>query len=78
MVSPLSSPSPPLYHISSSRWAIRIVVDIGYGIDIGNGDSYVTLAQEVSEYFALGVPPFSWAVDIFPFRAQFWLPIISQ
>ena len=60
-------------HIFSSRWAIRSVVDIGYGIDIGDGDSYVTLAQQVSEYFGLGVEPFRWLVDIFPFRAQFRL-----
>ena len=63
-------------HILTSRWSTRIVVDIGYGIDIDDGDSYVTLAEEVSRYFALGVEPFSWLVDIFPFRAQFRLLII--
>ena len=55
--------------IVSSRWVIRVVVDIGYGIDIGDDDSYVTLAKRVSGYFALGVEPFRWLVDIFPFRA---------
>jgi len=49
------------------------VVDIGYGIDIGDDDSYVTLATRVTEYFLLGVEPFRWLVDSFPIRAQFQL-----
>ena len=52
-----------------SRWAARIVVDIGYGIDIDHDSSYVTLAQRVNGYFSLGVEPFRWLVDTFPFRA---------
>ena len=57
-------------HNSSCRWAARIVVDIGYGIDIGNDNSYVTLAKRVSECFELGIAPFAWLVDIFPIRTQ--------
>ena len=58
-----------------SRWSARIIVDIGYGIDIGHDSSYVTLAQRVNGYFSLGVEPFRWLVDSFPFRAQFKLQI---
>ena len=60
-----------------TRWASRLAVDIGYGIDIGDDDSYVTLAKQVSEYFASGVEPLRWLVDSFPFRAQFLLPLMS-
>ena len=63
---------------NDNRWASRIVVDIGYGVDIGDDDSYVTLAKRISGYFALGVEPFRWPVDIFPFRAQFLSPITPQ
>ena len=49
-------------------------MDIGYGIDIGGDDSYVTLAKRISGYFALGVEPLRWPVDTFPFRTQFLLP----
>ena len=54
-----------------TRWASRNVVDIGYGIDIGDDNSYVTLAQRVMGYFSLGLEPYRWLVDIFPFRTQF-------
>ena len=60
---------------NGTRWASRIVVDIGYGIDIGDDDSYVTLAKQVSRYFALGVEPLRWLVDTFPFRAYFLLQL---
>jgi len=69
-------PSPislQILYNTTSRWSARIVVDIGYGIDIGDDDSYVTLAKRVAEYFSLGVEPFRWFVDIFPIRAQFQL-----
>ena len=54
---------------ASARWAARIIVDLGYGIDIGDDKSYVTLARRVGDYFSLGVEPFGWLVDIFPIRA---------
>ena len=60
-----------------TRWASRNVVDLGYGIEIGNDDPYLTLAHRVSEYFALGVEPLRWLVDVFPFRAHFQLPATS-
>ena len=65
-----------IYH-NLSRWAARIVVDIGYGIDIDHDNSYVTLAQRVNGYFSLGVEPFRWLVDTFPFRGHFQLQITS-
>jgi hypothetical protein len=67
---------PPCQRPDDTRWASRIVVDIGYGIDIGDDDSYVTLAKRVSEYFALGVEPLRWLVDSFPFRAHFQLAVM--
>ena len=60
-----------------SRWAARIVVDIGYGIDIGGDSSYVTLAKRVAGYFSLGMEPYRWLVDSLPFRAQFQLKYTS-
>ena len=75
MVGPPSLTS--LQRSNDSRWASRIVVDIGYGIDIGDDDSYVTLAKRVSGYFALGVEPLRWLVDTFPFRAYFLLQLTS-
>ena len=60
-----------------SRWAARIVVDIGYGIDIGGDSSYVTLVKLVAGYFSLGMEPGRWFVDSFPFRAQFQLKSTS-
>ena len=56
---------------ASSRWAARIAVDIGYGIDIGDDNSYITLAKRVADYLSLGLEPYRWLVDIFPFRTQF-------
>jgi hypothetical protein len=70
-------PLKTLIYNNLSRWAARIVVDIGYGIDIGHDNSYVTIAQRVNGYFSLGVEPFRWLVDSFPFRAQFQLQIMS-
>jgi len=54
---------------TSSRWAARIVVDIGYGIDIGDNSTYVTLAKGVSTSFSLGLEPARWLVDSLPPRA---------
>ena len=60
-----------------SRWAARIVVDIGYGINIGGDRSYVTLAKRAAGYFSLGMEPYRWLVDSLPFRAQFQLKSTS-
>ena len=56
---------------ASARWAARILVDIGYGIDIGDDSSYIALAKRVADYFSLGIEPFGWLVDIFPIRTRF-------
>jgi len=49
----------------------QVVPFIGYGIDIGDDNSYVTLAKQTFAYFSLGAEPSRWLVDAFPFRAQF-------
>jgi hypothetical protein len=64
-----------LHHNTSSRWSARIVVDLGYGIDIGDDDWYITLATRNNEYFSLGIEPFRWLVDSLPLCAQFQLLI---